>query len=667
MAISKQPETKPVSTRRSGGGGRRRLPWGRRITAIDLDGDTLRIVQAMRRGGRVQFTRYAATDLSFNGDGEPSPAARGEAIRAAFRELQVRPRSVVIGLPRAHVMLRTLTLPSAKAAAEVASMVHFQVARDLPFPAEEAVIDFMVLPPTEARGSGEEPVLAGESSEAQTRVLAGVVRQDLLGDYEEMARAAGVKLAAVGLRSLANARCVELCQLAPEERCVAMVSLRAEEVIFDVLLDRTLVFSRVGPVRRPFAGGDGGPRQDGPSSEYIEEVVLEAVRGLHNYEGLEGHGQVTRFIVAGSTGAEETVKTTIEERFGIAGTILNPAALTGLSRQEGNGATGAQAAFGLAHGALDPGGLPFDFLHPKRPPLPRDLGRLRTLGTIAGVAGFLLAVVALRAHLVSGRMADRSALQEQLNLANRNVKTYRLLGSQASTVRTWEQEGRSWLDHLAYLSSLFPPSQDLYVTSISTSSRNTINLAVKVRNGDILNRLDGTLRAAGYAVKPPAITPANDAHGYRFQANLELEVPAGMEVKLGVLNAPERPADDASLTGATPASVGGSEPPTAATAASPSEPATAGPDDASASPPAAAAASTENVVDRASEEANSREARARRREEWAARLQNGERPPGAAPGRPGRPGEATRSRGGLGERPSGGGRPPGSGRSSRNE
>lgn len=666
---STKPESNRPASRPSDGTDRRWAPWRRRVTAIDLDGDKLRVVQAVRQGGRVRFTRYAATDLRFPGanDGEPTSGARGEAIRGALRELEVRSRSVVIGLPRAQVMLRTLDLPSATGPGEVASMVHFQVARDLPFPAEEAVIDFMVLPESSRLGA---PEGAGGGA-GRTRVLAAVVRRELLAEYQDLARAAGVKLAGLGLRSLANARCLDLCRLAPEDRCVAMISLRAEEVIFDVLLDRTLVFSRVGPVRRPGAGSDEGDPGEGTSGEYLDAVVLEAVRGLHNYEGLEGHGRVTRFIVAGSTGAEAAVTAALQERFGIAGTRLDLAEVTGLQRLEGNGATGAQAAFGLAHGALDPGGLPFDFLRPKRPPAPRDPGRLRTLGAIAGAAFLLLAVVVVRARLVNNRQADRAALQEQLNLAERNAKSYRLARGQATTVRTWEGEGRGWLDHLAFLSSLLPPSPELYVTSISTGSKNTLNLAVKVRSGEILNRLDGALRAAGYAVRPSAITPANDRHGYRFQANLELEAPAGMEVDLRALQVPDRPADDASLTQSAPS---GALPAVPVAAAAPTDVAVSRPDAGeSAAPepppekPPETAPAPARVAERSAEEDNTREARARRREEWAERMRNGERPPGVPSGRGGRPDDATRPRSGAGERPGGGVRPPGSRRTSGNE
>jgi Tfp pilus assembly PilM family ATPase len=514
----------------------------RKVTAVDLDGDMLRVVESELSGGQPRVSRYAATTLE--GVTETSSAAeRGRAVGRALRELGIRSRRVVMGLPRAQVMLRTLELPPAAGPGELAAMVRFQVHRDLPFPAAEAVVDFTLQPaPTGPAADG-----SGHSVGAPPlRLLASVVKANLLKEFLEMARAAGLQPEGIGLRSHANARCVELCRLQPEERCLAVVSLQSNEIIFDVLYDGTLAFSRVGPVPRPPSGEpDAGAAR---VEQYVQDILMEVVRSLHNYEGLEGHGSICRFLVAGSTGAEAAVATGLKSRFELPAEVLDPVSLLGLKRVEGNGATGAQAAFGLALGALDPGGLPFDFLHPRKPPVQRNTRRLKTLAIAASVAFLFLALTGWRTYLLSGRVAQRSSLQGELQVANQNAKAYRVVRAQAATVRAWEQANQRWLDHVALLSALLPPSTDLYVSSVTTGSRNRINLAVKVRSGEILNRVGDTLREAGYEVRPSAITPVSDRHGYRFQAGVELEVPSTMTVDLAGLEVPARPADDVSQT-----------------------------------------------------------------------------------------------------------------------
>lgn len=545
-----------------------RWPWSGRVTALDLDGEMLRVVQAVRRGGRARIVRYAATCVK-GLEEAASPAERGQAVGAALRRLGVRARRVVLGIPRAQVMLRTLSLPPAERPGEVAAMVHYQLTRDLPFPAAEAVIDFALQPMAGAPPTFEgESTAMSEEGENGLRVLAAVVKRELVREYEELARAAGLRLVGLGLRSHANVRCLELCRLQGGDRCVAMVSLRSDEVIFDVVLDGSLAFSRVGSVSLDLDRSEEASRQ-----QVITELVLEVLRGVHNYEGVEGHGAITRFFVAGCTGLEEELKEALTARFDVPAEVLDPVRLVGPKRLEGDGATGAQAAVGLALSMLDPEGLPFDFLHPRRPPVRRDTPRLRALAVATAGACLLFGLTLWRTVLMRRHQAVLDGLRAELALANRNARSYRALSAQAATVRQWEQSRTPWLDHLALLSALLPPSPDLYVTSLSAGGDNTLNLTVKIRTGEILSRIGDVLREAGYKVKPSAITPVTDRYGYRFQAGLELAIPVGMSIDLAHLEVPERPADDASESATLPevSEPGGGKSPPGMTAASASE------------------------------------------------------------------------------------------------
>jgi hypothetical protein len=118
---------------------------------------------------------------------------------------------------------------------------------------------------------------------------------------------------------------------------------------------------------------------------------------------------------------------------------------------------------------------------------------------------------------------------------------------QAATLQNWTRDGRNWLDQYAYLSAVLPPCEDLYITSLSVSGQGNIHLAVQARSGEILANLDRQLRAAGYDVKPLAITPGNDKYGYNFRSTVELIIPGKMKIDLAKTQTPPRPADDGSL------------------------------------------------------------------------------------------------------------------------
>ena len=105
----------------------------------------------------------------------------------------------------------------------------------------------------------------------------------------------------------------------------------------------------------------------------------------------------------------------------------------------------------------------------------------------------------------------------------------------------------NWLEHYAYLSAVLPPSEDLYITSFGVSGQGVIHMAVQARSGEVLAKLDKQLRSAGYDVKPLAITPGADRHGYEFRSTVDLLVTEKLRIDLSKIKAPVRPSDDGSL------------------------------------------------------------------------------------------------------------------------
>ena len=105
------------------------------------------------------------------------------------------------------------------------------------------------------------------------------------------------------------------------------------------------------------------------------------------------------------------------------------------------------------------------------------------------------------------------------------------------------------MKRVAAITAMLPGSEEIYVTSLTIGSQGGIRLAVQARSGEVLARLDKQLRDAGYEVKPQAITPGTDRHGYNFRSAVELGVPAKLKIDLTKIKAPPlRPADDVSLT-----------------------------------------------------------------------------------------------------------------------
>ncbi len=543
-------------------GRRRRTRTPSQSTALVIEGHTMRVVQAMTSGTRNSITRVAAAILEMPAGADLNdPNVLGPAIARALARLQIKPGSVVMGVPRAQVVLRTLTLPVLDDIRELASMVHFQVGKDLPFRMDEAVVDFKVrrklLPPAPRAEVEVKPDPAAPDTAPpppKLEVLVAAVKRDVVDACEQTAAAAGLKLSALGLLPYANARCLDAFRLVEDEQAIALVSLRPEEMNIDVIAQQTLLFSRgagVKPSSEASAATEVQPAEPasdaGKAGSFVEAVTIEVIRSLHGFSGMEPNRPVSRVAVTGATGHEAAVVEAIEKRSGRPCTLLDLASVLDLPAEAREHAPGSIAAIGLALGLSDDAGLPFDFLNPKRPAVQRDMRRIRILATAAALVALGVFTMAVRSHLIQKHERVRLQLVAEVADAEKKLPIYKKMIAQSKTVSDWSAGGHNWLEHYAYLSAILPPSEEVYITSLSVSGTGVIHLSVQARSGEVLAKLDKQLRAAGYDVKPVAITPGADRHGYEFRSSVELLIPAKMTIDLSRVKTPARLADDVSL------------------------------------------------------------------------------------------------------------------------
>ncbi len=529
----------------------RRSPLPKLVTVLDLDGATLRIAQASNRSA-IKLVATVALDIAPDAD-RTDPLLMGSSVGRALSKLGLKPTAVVMGVARARVVLRSLRLPVVQKLPELASLVHFQVAKDLPFSAEEAVIDFKVgseiVLSRERLDDELKPETGADSAPPTPRleVLVAAVKRDVVEFHERLAEAAGFKLSALGLLPYANSRCIEACNLADGAEALALVTLRPDEVSVDVMARQSLLFSR-GTVMR--AVGET-PHIDGAIpvtvEAYVQAAGIEAVRSLHGYGGTEPNWPVGKVVVAGATGCEAAVAEALTSRLIIPCAQLDLAEALRLAPELREAANGSVGAIGLALGSCDENGMPFDFLNPKRPAVQRNMQRIRLFVGAAVSAVVLIALLAVRAVLIDRRMSVLNAANLELAEAEKNRPIYKSLMNRDKVVGEWIKGGRNWLSHYAYLASVLPPSEEVYLTSMAVDNRGIIRLAVQARSGETLARLDKQLREAGYEVKPLAINPGANRFGYEFRSNVELAPSTKLKIDLDKLKQVARLPDDASL------------------------------------------------------------------------------------------------------------------------
>ncbi len=522
-------------------------------TALDVDGRWLRVVQTTTRAGQPAVSRIAVAPLNLPADADRTdPAVLGTAIAKALDQLKLKPGPVVLGIPRAQVVLKTLLLPVIADVSEVASIVHLQVGKDLPFRLTAAVVDFkihrQIIPPASKPDANAKLPSPAEAAPAapppKLEVLVAVAKREVVEFYQRAAESAGLKLVALGLLPPASIRCVEACRVTDRAATFALVSLRHDEVSIDIVADQAAPFSR-GTTVKPVAAASATSEAVTPEA-FVNAATIEVVRSLHSYSGQGVAAPVARVLVAGATGHEAAVVAALASRTAAPVALLDTAALE-VPEDSRAHAAGAVAGIGLALGYADADSLPFDFLNPKRPAVQRDLRKIKILAGVAAAAALFIIVGGVRSWLVGKRQAVLDAVTAEAVLAEKQRPIYRQMIGQAGVVNEWVKGERDWLLHYAYLTAVLPRSEEVFLTSLSVSGQGIIRLAVRAKSGAVLAKIEKQLRAAGYEVKPLAITPGSDKTGYEFLSTVELVVPAKLKIDLSKVTPPERPADDASL------------------------------------------------------------------------------------------------------------------------
>ena len=435
----------------------------------------------------------------------------------------------------------------------MASMVNMRAARELPFPETDAVIDFTVTKvPTkkELKTARKETPQPGAATDTKAHIVVAAVRRDTVNRYLTITESAGLTLTGLGLRPLASFRALKACVPEINGNAVALISVRRHEVDVDILIEGRLVFSRELSVNleKPEdvteAAGQG----------CITKAAKEIIRCLHSYEGSEAFKPMEHLYVAGGTGLEDNLREIIRDQTGIDCKRMPPPTGVRLPKERETDATRALTALGLALSFVDERGLAVNFLAPKRPVLRRNQGRTM----------WLLSIVMLQAlffFLFGARSKLAEKYEGQLSGANGLISTYSTLAKQekdigrwtrknADSIRSWHGANRHWLEHMAFLSSVIPQCDQIYLLKINMRSSKTgvISFQVQVRDSNVLHSFEKKLRNLGYIVKPVSFTPVNDKYGYKFRATFDLTLPDRFPLDLlrhlATTPPPERLPDD---------------------------------------------------------------------------------------------------------------------------
>jgi len=475
----------------------------KRILAIDWDARTLRVVHAVLGKRGVSVDRILSVAIPSDVD-PANPPDLGRHIRRVLDQESITTRHAIVDIPREQAILKTLTLPSARPN-ELAGMVALQIAKELPFPASQAAIDFAVALDTDA---------------TTVEVLVAAVRTEVVEQYRATFQAAGLRLDRIGLRPYANK--VALCKLLqfdlPER--VLFIDVRPSLTEIDVLRRGVLAFSRAASVLippgaadaprlsivrdRPPTDGPGGAtgadatddRAAGGSNEIINALVVEVTRSIEAYRAGDSGATIDHVVIGGDVGVEEMLAEAIQKRLDVTTELYNPASSFGWDADEGAGASAFAATLGLVLGHADTGALHVDFLHPKKTTVASQ-ERLRKAPLVAAVVAlFLIAGVVAVARATRAERSELQRIESTIADLKRTQSTKTKFLDLAEELRAFDDDQQVWVDVLYDVFSVLPSHQELVVTHVELNQRDgKVTLKTKAKSLDTYTGLIERLNA----------------------------------------------------------------------------------------------------------------------------------------------------------------------------
>jgi type IV pilus assembly protein PilM len=207
------------------------MPGARSILGIDLRIASVKVVEIEKKQNKTVLKNWGLTEIPYNlVDKHPEKEdAQAEALRKLIQTRKMRSREAVAVVGGSDTFVKLYTL-SEIGRAEAAEALRWKFAEEIPFPIEEAIVDFYPLPKKE--------------SSQNVDYVAACIHVNLYREIEYIIRKAGLKLAAVTVMPDALQQVFEGDILEDKEKIVSLIYMGKRTTNISILKDGNLEFNR---------------------------------------------------------------------------------------------------------------------------------------------------------------------------------------------------------------------------------------------------------------------------------------------------------------------------------------------------------------------------------------------------------------------------------------
>jgi len=467
------------------------------VIAVDRDRDRIRVLHFVKeRSGGVRVLKAVSETITEALLAEDAETV-GTHLKTFLQKHDIRASMLVFAMGRERSFLHALTIP-ASPEDQVANLVRFQLAQELPFAIEESVVDYIVT------ARNEEGKVTG--------VLAAAVRREHVDFLQHVAKTAGLKLAGVGLKPYANLMAVR-DRKDGQDKVVLFMDLGRRDLEIDVFSPTEgIAFSR--SVGLDEASGTS-PLKD----LFLEQGILQLKRTLHAQAYLAGSpkGSPQEILISGSTGWEDEFAELAGKQLSLPTHVFRPA-------EAGEHACTMVGVYGLACGLVRPRQEQFNFLRPKRAVDPQAV-RMRYIQF--GVAAFALLMIIgflYSNHLVAEREEIYKAKAAENVKLKEKVGKFKNFANQANGVQAWLDRKVNWLDQLQNLTELLPTTDKAYVGHVFLAEGKgsgvlaDISLEGMAKSRQVIDEIAKTLVEKGkLKVVPGQVFPVSGEYSSSFK------------------------------------------------------------------------------------------------------------------------------------------------------
>jgi Tfp pilus assembly PilM family ATPase len=405
-----------------------------RFLAIDWDQNQLHVVSASVSGSTVKIHRAAV----WHEQQSPNPATAeelGKLLRERLKEAGIAPAPVLACLGRDRVILKDIRHPPVPEEEE-AGVIRFQAVKELTDAPNEVVIDYV---PAGLSGNGLE-----------RHALVLIARKELVGAYQTLCQAAGLKLAALTPRQFGLAACYRKVagttpltpRPEPADGAVAVVTVSERWAEFCILRGENLLLARSLAVGSGLAG--------------------EIRRNLAVYAGQAAQHPVRALYVAGGSPELRTKLGDLLVDLPIH--PLDP--FPGGTADVPDGSRGSFAGVaGLLYCRAESKQLPINFVQPRQPRVKKDLNLRPVLLCAALLIVLLVGGALYRQSAFAAANAQLRELEAERSDWDKQLLKVREDSKQLKALDDWDNV--VVLDEIYDLTQRIPDVNALRVTNIT--------------------------------------------------------------------------------------------------------------------------------------------------------------------------------------------------------